>query len=200
MIAASSSLAVSHPRPPTAGADHSEKWLDGLTFEAFLPTAAENIGLWEGVYRRASIPEDILARVAELAGTWRLLVLSGDWCGDASNIVPVLQRLVEAAPNLDLRLLDRDENLDLMDEHLTGGTARAIPTVIILDDQNVEHAWWGPRPADLQAWVMTEGQAFEHGARYVEIRKWYARDKGRTSLEEVVALLEAVEIGRKVHV
>ena len=142
------------------------------------------------MYKRAAIPADILERARKLPGNWRLLILSAGWCGDASNIVPIIQRLVEAAPNLDLRLLDRDDHLDLMDEHLTGGTARAIPAVIILDQNNTERAWWGPRPAELQTWVKTEGQKYESGARYKELRKWYARDKGRTSLEELVALLE----------
>lgn len=172
------------------GADRSDDWAAGITFEAFLPAATENVGLWEGVYRRATIPGDLVARATALQGSWRWLIISADWCGDASNIVPVLQRFVEASPHLGLRLLDRDEHLNLMDEHLTGGTARAIPAVIILDDQNIECAWWGPRPAELQAWVKTEGQQFESDARYREIRKWYARDKGRTSLEEIVALLE----------
>ncbi len=186
-----SPLVVSHPNPPTAGLDRSAKWAEGITFEEFLPTATENVGLWEGVYRRAVIPEEIVARVAALQGKWRLLILSADWCGDASNIVPVIQRLVEAAPNLFLRLLDRDDHLDLMDEHLTGGTAQAIPAVIILDRYNTERAWWGPRPAELQAWVKSEGQLYESGERYKELRKWYARDKGRSSLEELVALLES---------
>lgn len=193
MIAATSPLVVSHPRPTSAGLDQSEKWLDAVTFEAFLPTAEKNMGLWEGVYERASIPDDLLARVNALDENWRLLVLSADWCGDASNIVPIFQRLVEGSPNLELRLLDRDENLDLMDEHLTGGTARAIPTVIILDGQNIERAWWGPRPAELQAWVKTDGQDYERDERYQELRKWYARDKGHSPLEELVTLLEGVD-------
>ncbi|MCH7638722.1 MAG: thioredoxin family protein [Bacteroidetes bacterium] len=190
MPEAPSPLTVSHPHPPTAGADLSAKWAQGITFEEFLPTAKDNIGLWEGVYKRAAIPADILERARKLPGNWRLLILSADWCGDASNIVPVIQRLVEAAPNLDLRLLDRDDHLDLMDEHLTGGTAQAIPAVIILDQNNTERAWWGPRPAELQTWVKTEGQAYSKNERYKEVRKWYARDKGRSSLDEVVALLE----------
>ncbi len=190
MLEAPSPLITSYSNPSTEGFNRSAKWAAGITFEEFLPTATENVGLWEGVYRRAVIPEEIVARVAALQGKRRLLILSADWCGDASNIVPVIQRLVEAAPNLDLRLLDRDDHLDLMDEHLTGGTARAIPAVIILDQNNTERAWWGPRPAELQTWVKTEGQKYESGARYKELRKWYARDKGRTSLEELVALLE----------
>ena len=191
MIEAPSPLTTSYSNPPTAGINRSAKWTAGITFEEFLPTATENMGLWEGVYKRAVISADILERARALDGSRRLLILSAGWCGDASNIVPVIQRLVEAAPNLDLRLLDRDDHLDLMDEHLTGGTAQAIPAVIILDDDYVERAWWGPRPAELQTWVKTEGQKYESGERYKELRKWYARDKGRSSLEELVALLES---------
>lgn len=191
MTEIASPLIVSHPHPPGAGVDRSNDWAAGITFEDFLPTTTENAGLWEGVYRRATIPDEMVVRVAALSGAWRLLILSADWCGDASNIVPVIQRLVEASPNLDLRLLDRDENLGLMDEHLTGGAARAIPTIIILNETNIERAWWGPRPAELQAWVKTEGHRYESDDRYREIRKWYARDKGRSSLEEVIALLES---------
>jgi len=185
-----SPLIVSHPDPFSTGADRSKDWAAGITFEEFLPTATENVGLWEGVLRRATIPEDIVARAVAVQGDWRLLILSADWCGDASNIVPVIQRFVEAAPNLDLRLLDRDDHLDLMDEHLTGGTAQAIPVVIILDEHYIERAWWGPRPSVLQVWVKTEGQAYSKDERYKELRKWYARDKGRSSLEEIVGLLE----------
>jgi hypothetical protein len=99
-------------------------------------------------------------------------------------------RLAELAPNVDLRVLARDENLDLMDAHLTG-TSRAIPVVIVLDGEFNERGWWGSRPAPLQQWVMGPGKALEKDARYREIRSWYARDKGRTTLEEVVRVMEA---------
>jgi hypothetical protein len=141
------------------------------------------------VWRRAAVPPEYAARAAAV-GRWHLLALSADWCGDAVNVVPILARLTEAAPNLDLRLLDRDDHLALMDEHRTGGTARAIPAVILLDEGLVERAWWGPRPRPLQVWVKTEGQAFEKGERYKHVRQFYARDRGRTTLEEVVTLLE----------
>lgn len=191
MLEIPSPTTVSHPSPQTAGKDRSAKWAEGITYAEFLPTATENVGLWEGVYKRAEIPQEILDRATSLPGNWKLLILSADWCGDASNIVPVLQKLVDEAPNLDLRLLDRDEHLDLMNEHLTGGIAEAIPAVIILDENYIEQAWWGPRPTELQAWFKSdEGQQHESEARYVELRKWYARDKGRTSMNEILTLIE----------
>ena len=107
------------------------------------------------------------------------------------NAVPYLARRAELAPNLDLRVLPRDQNLDLMDAHLTGG-ARSIPVVLVYDDAFAEHGWWGPRPSELQAWVMGPGQALEKEARYKEVRTWYARDRGRSTLGEFVALLEHI--------
>ena len=101
----------------------------------------------------------------------------------------MLAAFAEAVPNMDLRVLARDENLELMDEHLTG-TSRSIPVVVLLDGDGVERGWWGPRPADLQAWVMGPGQELEPDDRYREVRKWYVRDRGRTTLEDVVALVE----------
>lgn len=42
-----------------------------------------------------------------------------------------MKRISEVA-NIDMRLLIRDENLELMDQYLTNGTARAIPLLFSL--------------------------------------------------------------------
>jgi hypothetical protein len=42
----------------------------------------------------------------------------------------------------------------------------------------------------LQRWVLGPGHQLDKDARYKEVRAWYARDHGRTTLEEVVSLLE----------
>jgi hypothetical protein len=163
----------------------------GLTIEEFLPTAKKNADLWAQVWKRASVSDAQVARVEALPGIWHLLVLSADWCGDASNIVPVLARLADRARNLDLRLLDRDEYPELMDAHLTNGSSRSIPVVMILDEEFREHGWWGPRPSALQQWVREEGLALPSDERYRLVRRWYAQDRGVTSVEEVVLLLES---------
>ena len=165
-----------------------ERYLGAPEFEAMLAAAEKNAELWAAVWRRAEVSDDAVNRIAALGGAWHLLVLSEDWCGDAVNTVPVVARLADLAPNVDLRVLARDENLDLMDSHLTG-TSRSIPVVIALDQDFNEHGWWGPRPAALQQWVLGPGRELEKDARYREIRTWYARDRGRTSVEEIVAMM-----------
>jgi hypothetical protein len=154
-----------------------------------LASVTKNADLWVAVWRRAVVDDDYLRRVAAVPGNWHLLVLSEDWCGDAVNTVPVVARLAALSPNLELRVLARDENLDLMDAHLTG-TSRSIPVVILLDAEYRERGWWGPRPTALQHSVSGEWQLLEKSSRYREARAWYARDRGRTTLEEVVSMLE----------
>jgi Thioredoxin len=160
-----------------------------------LANVTKNADLWAAVWRRAVVGEEYLQRVAAVPGHWHLLVLSEDWCGDAVNTVPVVAKLAALSPNLELRVLARDENLDLMDAHLTG-TSRSIPIVILLDADYRERDWWGPRPTALQDSVSGEWQVLEKSSRYREARMWYARDRGRTTLEEVVSMLERASRNR----
>lgn len=166
-----------------------KRYREAESFEQFLGRVEKNADLWRGVYQRGRIPEETVARVASLPGFWHLLVLSEDWCGDAVNIVPIVARLAEVAPNLDMRLLARDANLDLIDAHLTG-TSRSIPVVMLLDDAFRECGWWGPRPKELQTWVLGEGQLLPKTDRYREVRRWYAVDKGMSTVNEIAGFLE----------
>jgi hypothetical protein len=166
-----------------------DRYYTGASFEELLGTFEKNVELWQAVWRYARVDDDYVRRVSSLSGSWHLLVLSEDWCGDAVNTVPVVARLAERCPNVDLRVLERDANSDIMDAHLTG-RSRSIPVIIVLDEAYEERGWWGPRPTALQRWVSGQGQLLEKTTRYREARTWYARDRGRTTLEEVVSMLE----------
>jgi hypothetical protein len=165
------------------------RYLAAPNFETMLGSVEKNVELWAAMWRHARVDDEYVRRVSSLPGSWHLLVLSEDWCGDAVNTVPIVARMVDRCPNVDLRVLARDENPDIMDSHLTGGS-RSIPVIIVLDEAYEERGWWGPRPTVLQRWVSGQGQLLEKTARYREARTWYARDRGRTTLEEVVSMLE----------
>ena len=175
----------------SAPADRQSDWDAAAPFDAWLDAADDLVELWASATARASAPDALVARAEAVPGDWRLLVITEDWCLDATSTVPPVAKLAEAASNVSLRVLDRDDHLDLMDEHLTNGTARSIPVVILLDGEGTERGWWGPRPADLQAWFVGEGQGLEKEDRYRELRKWYARDRGATTAREIVELIEA---------
>ena len=158
-------------------------------FATYLTTVTDNAALWAAVYRTASVSEETVARARDLPGSWKLLALTEDWCGDAVNSLPILARLVEQVPTFELRLLGRDANPDLMDSHLTG-LSRSIPVVMVFDESMTEVGWWGPRPLALQRWFLDEGIRLENDERYKRIRSWYARDRGRTILDEILTIAE----------
>ena len=167
-----------------------DRFESALTFPDYLETVQKNEELWRGVYQRVQLPAGAVTD-GTVPGTWHLLALSEDWCGDAVNILPVVSRLVDELPSVDLRVLSRDENLDIMDAHLTNGRSRSIPVVIAYDDAFRERGWWGPRPSELQQWVMTEGMKMEPGPRYAQTRRFYARDKGKAIVAEILGLLRS---------
>jgi len=173
-----------------------ERYAAARTLDDFIEGARQNRELWLSMRKRARVPEDLAEHFRALTGRWHLLVLLEDWCGDAVNTIPVLARLAETVTTLDLRVLERDANPDLMEAHLSG-SARAIPVVILLDEEYREVGWWGSRPRELQAWVDSpEGSALSKEERYREVRRWYARDRGRTTLEEIAGLLRSATLER----
>jgi thioredoxin family protein len=167
--------------------DFSKVWDEALTFDEFVAACkAEHCGLWQGVYKLAKIPE--WAAAAVTTGIHRkLLVIAEDWCGDASNTVPILARFVSQTPGLELRVIMRDRYPEIMDQYLTNGS-RSIPIVIVLDDAFDEVGHWGPRPTELQAWVMANRTTMPKTELYPQVRKWYARDRGETTIREVLTV------------
>ncbi len=161
-----------------------EAWLAAST----QPTLA---ALQRSIRSRTEVAPALVARVTALGRRWNVLVLSADWCSDAVNIEPWVDALCAESPLLAMRLLDRDQHLDLMDQHLTNGRSRSIPVVLVLDEQGEERGWWGPRPRALQAWVRSEtAQAMAPADRFREARRWYTEDRGRAICGELVTLLE----------
>jgi len=167
----------------------TSRYETALTFEQYVATAQKNQDLWRDVYRLATVAPAIIDRINAIRCRRHLVILVEDWCGDAVNVVPPIVRLAEGAERLDVRLLGRDANPDIMNAHLTNGS-RSIPVVIVLDEQLVECGWWGPRPTELQRWVIDVGLAMPSAERYRHVRAWYARDHARTTLDEVVTLIE----------
>ena len=164
---------------------NQERFHRASTFEQYLEGVVKNRELWHGVYDRVRLPKELVNAARTVSGGWHLVALSEDWCGDAANTLPVIARLADEAC-WDLRVLARDENPDIMDGHLTNRRSRSIPVVIVYDENFDEVGWWGPRPSEIQAWVMREGLAMPSPERYKFVRRWYARDRGQTTLRELL--------------
>lgn len=176
-----------------------DAWDRAEPFDVFLGVAIKNRELWHDLARRAVMPPELAPRVRALRGNYRFLVLLEDWCGDAVNSVPYMHALAAGLPGSEMRALERDRNPEIMDMYLSPRGARAIPVCVILDEQFRDPCWWGSRPTELHTWVMSpEAQGLDKEERYKRVRAWYARDRGRSTLDEIVTYLERIEKNAKV--
>jgi hypothetical protein len=137
------------------------------------------------------LPE-LAAAAASLTGQYIGLVITEGWCGDAAQIVPVLEAVAQASSgHLRTAYILRDDNLDVADEYLTNGS-RSIPKLVVLRaDTLTEVLHWGPRPAEAQALILklkAEGMAHDDFIR--ELHAWYAHDRTQATQRELLALLQ----------
>jgi hypothetical protein len=140
------------------------------------------------------ISEDTKIALSNLSENYTLLVLAEGWCGDAAQILPVLQKMNETTPKLDLRIVCRDENDELMNAFLTNGS-KSIPKVILVNPKNEVINTWGPRPSI--ATKMVEDYKAKNGSLDDEFKKdlqlWYNKNKGLNIQSDIVSLLKSTK-------
>lgn len=129
--------------------------------------------------------------VKRISAPQKWLVITEGWCGDAAQIIPVLNKIADLNDKIELKFLLRDENLELMDQYLTNGKSRSIPKILVLDENNNVLFNWGPRPAALQElFYHMKANAMNNDTIKEEIHKWYAKDKTISIQNDLLALLK----------
>lgn len=137
------------------------------------------------------ISENTAAKLKEIKEPQTWLVLTEGWCGDAAQNLPVINKIAEENSNIQLKLVLRDENLELMDEFLTNG-GRSIPKLIALNKNNEVIDTWGPRP--VIATKMVADYKAKHGSLDAGFKKdlqvWYNKNKGEDVQENLISFLK----------
>ena len=175
--------------------DLREMFANGQTFSVFLESAERRREQWFEHYEAAEVPEALLERVRAVEGSWRLLVVLEDWCGDSVNTIPYVARLVDLAENLDMRVVRSDVGRPVMDMHRTPDDRAATPTLLLLDADFGEVGCFIERPRPLREWVLDNKDAMDDEALHDHVFSWYGEDAGQTTLEEVVELMERASAG-----
>jgi thioredoxin-like negative regulator of GroEL len=142
------------------------------------------------VEKTYQISDELLQVLRELRQNAFWLVITEHWCGDAAQILPVFDKISKASQGkLELKLVYRDQNPELMDAHLTNHS-RAIPKLVQLDNQFNVTGIWGPRPLVAQNLVKLLKSNPETAEIYAqELHLWYARDKQISIDSEIQKLL-----------
>jgi hypothetical protein len=119
--------------------------------------------------------------------TW--MIISETWCGDSAQNIPFIAKAVESNPNITLKLVLRDSNLDIMDLYLTNGT-RSIPILVAFDQNGDELFLWGPRPEEAKKlFADLKSQGMEKSIILEKLHLWYGRNRGAALENELKNLI-----------
>jgi len=165
---------------------------------AMLNYTKMNIARMRRLDKTTRLAPETLEKLAKIDEPQLWLVITEAWCGDAAQIVPVMNKMAEIQPNITLRFILRDENLEVMDAFLTNG-GRSIPKLIVtVGEENEVVKSWGPRPSEVQEIVTLsreelaaiedeESRKIHTQAEKYNVQKWYAKDKTKQIQGEILS-------------
>ena len=141
------------------------------------------------------LDDETIDALKKLDVDYMWLIITEGWCGDASQIVPIINTIAETA-SIEMKIVLRDENEALMNHFLTNG-GKAIPKLIMLQKDTLEVLnTWGPRPKELADIIIAYKE--QHGTIDNTIKKdmqvWYNTNKGKAIVEELLELLGVTQL------
>jgi len=142
--------------------------------------------------KQTKLHEETLSKTQKINKDFTWLVLTESWCGDAAQTLPVINKFAEANEKIDLKVVLRDENEELMNQFLTNGN-KSIPKLIVVDNSSKEVVGsWGPRSA--KAAKMVTDYKDKHGkidaTLKTDLQNWYNEDRGLHIELEMVDLID----------
>ncbi len=166
----------------TTGLDKSEEIV------AYTALNEQRMKRWD---KTIKVSPEAQHKIASFNGDITWLVLTESWCGDAAHVIPVIQKVAELHPRINVRLVLRDDNDALMQLFLTNG-GKSIPKLIMIDNMSGKVlGTFGPRPKDGAALVVNFIK--NHGIVTDELKEnlqmWYNRDKGQSTIADLLLLL-----------
>lgn len=145
--------------------------------------------------KQIQIEEIIHQEVGKVNNDFTWLVLTESWCGDAAQSLPIIKKMVEPNPRINLKIVNRDENDALMTRFLTNGS-KSIPKLIVIDNQTEEVIGdWGPRSKE--ATKLVQDYKLKFGQIDAKIKEdlqvWYNQDKGLSIQNDLLEMLKKMQ-------
>lgn len=147
--------------------------------------------------KQTRLSEEALNAAEKIDKDFTWLVLTESWCGDAAQTLPVINKFSEVNKNIDLKVVLRDENDELMGQFLTNGS-KSIPKLIVIENESKKVvSSWGPRTE--KATRMIQEYKEKHGKIDETIKNdlqvFYNQDKGKQIEKEMISLLSLIVQG-----
>jgi len=186
---------------------------NGMTYEEYKINSVEEIGniepdKLEGTdkknyeYRKINLQrskrldkhfqpsEGLIEAVKRIDNPQLWMVITESWCGDSAQNLPIITKAAELNDKINLRIILRDSNTDIIDQYLTDGQSRSIPILVAFDLYDNEIFKWGPRPDTAKTLVTNlKRDGFSKEEFNQQLHLWYGRNKGKELEGELLELL-----------
>lgn len=142
------------------------------------------------LHKTLQISELTKALIKRIENIQLWMIITETWCGDSAQNIPIIAELAKLNPLIELKIILRDTNLNIMDHFLTNNS-KSIPKLVAFDKDGNQLFQWGPRPKEAQSLVLNARENQIPKDEYmVSLHKWYASDRGKTTEQEIYDLLK----------
>jgi hypothetical protein len=181
---------------------YREAYDKAMSYEAYVDILGDNLDLHQLHYKKFLIDQESEVLIKSFK-PYKILVITEPWCGDSLALLPIIRKIAELNGKWEIKVLLRDENPDIMDQFLTQGV-RGMPMFLFLDEDGNYLFKWGPRPE-------AAAQLFENYREEIskgkigkievikKIRTYYAKDRGVTTLAELISVFKENQVYETVH-
>jgi thiol-disulfide isomerase/thioredoxin len=123
----------------------SEHFNKGLDFQSYINSGAPaHTDRWHKAYNNTLLSEDQKKFLATFVRKINILVISGTWCGDCVRQCPIIAKIAENCPTMQLKFLDNQANPELANELRIHGASR-VPVAVVLSEDFFEVSRFGDR-------------------------------------------------------
>lgn len=168
-----------------------DRFSNGYTWPDYMKDIEKNVERFNENYDAFELDQEDADFFSNYDKPVNVLILAEDWCGDVVQSLPPIIRMLERAPEVQVRIFKRDENPDIMNRYLTDGT-KSIPYLVFMDTAFNELARWGPRPEDCQAIMRNNKGKIPMDQIYPQIRAWYKENGNGPLVREIRSILEQI--------
>lgn len=138
------------------------------------------------------ISNETTAFLQNLTKDYIWLVISEGWCGDAAQILPIMNKMALVSDKIHFKIVLRDDNEALMNMFLTNGS-KSIPKLIVIEKETMKVIGeFGPRPKAAIDLVKNYKEKFGIIDETIktDLQKWYLSDKGISVQKEIIELMK----------
>lgn len=140
-----------------------------------------------------TLSRELINEINKIEAPQSWMIITETWCGDSAQSIPILAKAASLNDKINLRIVLRDENLNIMDSYLTNGS-RSIPKLVAFDENDNELFQWGPRPQQAQNLMLKmKNDGVPKDEMNKQLHLWYAKDRGKEIEKELIELLKNIK-------